>query len=112
VAELDLTGTFKLGSFKLGSSAALLEVTSRAGPPGVGGHESLAVPAVRVAVRVTVPGTATGTAVAAARASGGDHATMLTVAVVRPVRASPAPGPAKSEIRLGVGRPPGRLAGP
>jgi hypothetical protein len=40
---LDLAGTFKLGS-----SAALLEVTSRADPPGVSGHESLAVPAVTV----------------------------------------------------------------
>jgi hypothetical protein len=93
MVELDLTGTFKLGS-----SAALLQVTSRADPTGVGGHESLAVPAVTV--RVTVPGTATGTAVAA----GGDHATMLSGTartgipgaragrIRNPTRGRPAPG--------------------
>ncbi len=71
----DLTGNFKLGS---SGPAALLEVTSRADPPGVSGRESLAVPAVTVRLGVTVPGTATVTGTGQAVAAGGDHATMLS----------------------------------
>ncbi len=66
------------GNFKLGSSAALLEVTSRADPPGASGRESLVVPAVTVRLGVTVPGTATVTGTGLAVAAGGDHATMLS----------------------------------